>query len=435
MGNPLECSAILRVAAIFAVMLFAIRRKWALGNVFVGGAVLLGLAFGMKPAAMALSVFHAFTHAKTMSMAVIVSLILVFSISMEETGQMRRLLENFRGLVTRPRISLVVFPALIGLLPMPGGAVFSAPMVKTLGKRLGLSGAELSYVNVWFRHIWEYWWPLFPGVLLSSALGNIHLGLYMLCLMPLTAVAFAAGYWPIRIPRQTPPAGGNPSSAARGNLGLFLRDLAPILAIIVLGLGSGAVLAPLLAARSLPIGMELGLVCGLLFSIGWVWRANRVRRDQAGNILLRKQLFFMFYMVAGVLIFKGMIEDSRAVEAISRELLHGGIPLLPVTILLPLMVGAVVGLTIGCVGTTFPILISLIHAYGESQAVVAYLMLAYTVGFLAIMLSPMHLCILLSNDYFGASLGQVNRYILAPCGALLLFSLLYFLALRLFLLS
>ena len=38
------------------------------------------------------------------------------------------------------RLTLIIlFPALIGLLPMPGGAIFSAPMVKNLGQQYRMS--------------------------------------------------------------------------------------------------------------------------------------------------------------------------------------------------------------------------------------------------------------------------------------------------------
>ncbi len=60
---------------------------------------------------------------------------------------MNRLLDTFRGLVRRPSLNLIVFHALIGLLPMPGGAIFSAPMVKNFGHRHLLKDDQLSYVN------------------------------------------------------------------------------------------------------------------------------------------------------------------------------------------------------------------------------------------------------------------------------------------------
>jgi hypothetical protein len=66
---------------------------------------------------------------------------------------MTRLLNGFRGLIRDEGLDIIIFPALIGLLPMPGGAIFSAPMVKDIGSRYQLSGSQLSYINYWFRHI------------------------------------------------------------------------------------------------------------------------------------------------------------------------------------------------------------------------------------------------------------------------------------------
>ena len=80
-------------------------------------------------------------------------------------------------------------------------------------------------------------------------------------------------------------------------------------------------------------------------------------------------------MVASILIFKGILEDSQAVAAVSNELLRWGIPLTVVVVTLPMMVGVVSGITIAFVGTTFPILISLIHASPANHALLSYLIL------------------------------------------------------------
>jgi len=134
--------AIVRILLVFTLVLLAIKRKWSLGSALLGGALLLGLAFAMAPGALLLAAGGALLHPKTLSLAAVVALILVFSHTLEKAGQMQRLLDGFRGLIRRPRINLVVFPALIGLLPMPGGAIFSAPMVKSLGQEHRLTAAQ-----------------------------------------------------------------------------------------------------------------------------------------------------------------------------------------------------------------------------------------------------------------------------------------------------
>ena len=181
--------AIVRISVVFILIIIAIRKKTSLGNAMLGGAIILGFIFGLAPVAIFQSALMSLIHPKTLSLSIVVMLILVLSHSMETAGQMSRLLSNFRGLIKHPGLNLIVFPALIGLLPMPGGAIFSAPMVKNLGRRKQLSPSQLSYVNYWFRHIWEYWWPLYPGVLLATALAGLNLWSFILFLSPLTIVA------------------------------------------------------------------------------------------------------------------------------------------------------------------------------------------------------------------------------------------------------
>ena len=219
--------AVIRILIIFALILLVIKRKWTLGNAFLTGSAGLGLIFGMGPLPIIRSAGVAMVHPKTLSLSIVVSLILVLSHSLEKSGQMARLLEGFKGLIRWPKVNMVIFPALIGLLPMPGGAIFSAPMVKNLGDDYRLSGSQLSYINYWFRHIWEYWWPLYPGILLTTALAEVDLWHLVFFTLPLTVVAVAAGYWPLRgaIP-------ASPKTVAHHAMGPFLKELTPILFVI-----------------------------------------------------------------------------------------------------------------------------------------------------------------------------------------------------------
>lgn len=418
--------SIVRVFLVFILILFAIKRRLSLGNAFFSGSIVMGLMFGMTPLSMIHSIFASLTHPKTLSLGVIVSLILVLSHSMELAGQMTRLLDRFQGLVVRPKINLVIFPALIGLLPMPGGAIFSAPMVKSLGRRQNLSNDQLSFINYWFRHIWEYWWPLYPGVLLTTTLANLDLWVFVLFLFPLTSMALLVGYRPLKILGKHNGATGDLNPHSRPALKPFIKELAPVLIAIGLGLGSGAVLSVVLQPYGTDIAKEIGLILALLLAIIWVWRVNGLSVSKRLKILKEPQLWQLFYMVAAILVFKGMLEDSHAVEGISKELLRWHVPLMPITVILPFLVGGVVGITIAFVGTTFPILISLIHSFGESQSMLAYMMLALVSGFMGVLLSPLHLCLLLSNEYFGASLTSVYRHLWAPCIFLLLTGCAYF---------
>jgi len=84
------------------------------------------------------------------------------------------------------------------------------------------------------------------------------------------------------------------------------------------------------------------------------------------------------------------------------------------------------GIVIAFVGSTLPILVPLIQSVGEVQFLPAYVMLILVSGFTGVMLSPMHLCLLLSNEYFGVSMGSVYRHLWLPCVSLIAAGMAYF---------
>jgi integral membrane protein (TIGR00529 family) len=413
--------AIIKMIMIFCLVLICIRKKLSLGNAFLLGTLFLSLLFGLKPQATLTSIFASITDPKTLSIAVVVSLILVLSSSMEMAGQMQRMLKNFKGLVASPRLNLVIFPALIGLLPMPGGAVFSAPMVKELGMRSKLSEAQLSFVNYWFRHIWEHWWPLYPGILLTAVITEINLLAIIVIMCPFTAVAVWLGYRALK---------GSGSFQKKNNknprlpLCPFIKELVPILLVIFPGLGMGVLFSKLFPA--FPISKEIGLILALFMAIGWVWYQNGTSKKQILSGLTNPQLLKMMYMIAGIMIFKGVLTDSQAAAAVSQELIQMHIPLVLIAVVLPLLVGMSGGIFIAFVGSTLPILVPMIQSLGEAQFLPAYVMLILVSGAMGVMLSPMHLCFLLTNEYFGVTLGSAYRYLWKPCASLVAAGMVYF---------
>jgi integral membrane protein (TIGR00529 family) len=416
-----QIPALLRVTIVFVLVLIAIRKKLSLGNALLLGALALGVLFGESPRNIASSVVASLLDPRTVTLALIVGLILILSSSMEKAGQMQRLLTSFQGLVSSPRLNLTIFPALIGLLPMPGGAVFSAPMVKELGARSKLTGGQLSFVNYWFRHIWEYWWPLYPGVLLTVVLADINLLVFVLYMAPLTLAAIMLGQSPIKVIEGSTPPGAH---TERPPIIPFLIELMPIVIVVLPGLGAGLLLSRLFPG--FPIGKETGLIACLAAAIFWVWQKNNFSGRQIRAVMLDKHLLTMFYMVAAIFIFKGILSDGQAVNAISQDLVTLKIPLLFIIALLPFTVGLIAGIAIAFVGSTFPILIPMVNSMGETQHMLAYIMLAMVCGFAGVLLSPLHLCMVLSNEYFQTRLSSVYRHLWFPCIALVLSAFGYF---------
>jgi hypothetical protein len=406
---------------VFILVLICIRKKLSLGNAFILGAIFLSVLFGLKPLAMLKSMVASIIDPKTLSIAGIVSLILILSNSMEMAGQMQRLLDSFRGLVSSPRLNLAILPALIGLLPMPGGAAFSAPMVKELGTQSKLSGAQLSFVNYWFRHIWEHWWPLYPGILLTTVITDLSLAFIMLLMCPFTFLAVWLGY---RALKDSELAGQVAEGQPHSPLKPFLKELIPIIIAIVPGLAMGIVFSTVFP--TFPISKEIGLILALCMAVGWVWYENGTSKSGIWSTLLNPRLLKMMYMIAAILIFKGILANSNAADAVGRDLVQMRVPLMLIVIALPFLVGMSGGIVIAFVGSTLPILIPLIHSFGEAAFLPAYVMLVLASGFTGVMLSPLHLCFLLSNEHFGVSIRSVYKHLWWPCVSLVAASIIYF---------
>ncbi|MEA3470277.1 MAG: DUF401 family protein, partial [Thermodesulfobacteriota bacterium] len=157
---------------------------------------------------------------------------------------------------------------------------------------------------------------------------------------------------------------------------------------------------------------------------------NCKTKDTIRKVIIDPHIVKMFYMVIAILIFKGMLEDSYAVEAISGEFMELSVPLILIAVLVPLIVGGITGITIAFVGSTFPIIVPLVYSMGEGSFILAYVILSLISGFVGVLLSPLHLCLLLTNQYFDAPFGRVYRHLVMPCLLLFVTGFGYFFAVR-----
>jgi hypothetical protein len=78
---------------------------------------------------------------------------------------------------------------------------------------------------------------------------------------------------------------------------------------------------------------------------------------------------------------------------------------------------------LGFTGASFPLVVGLMAAPGSGLTPLATLVLAYGFGYMGMMLSPVHLCLLVTRDYFSSSMLAIYRQV-APCiAAVLVFCL------------
>jgi integral membrane protein (TIGR00529 family) len=384
------------------------------------GAVAVGFWMGQSPVQIGQGLAVSFTSMETLQLVAIICLILVVSQLMKVSGQLDRIVKNFVAMVKSASTVSVVMPALIGLLPMPGGALFSAPMVETAVTGCSLSQDRKTAVNYWFRHIWEFWWPLYPGVVLAVSLLQVEMWRFILIQAPLTLLSIGAGSIFLLQPLR-----GNNNRDNHGNrgekvLGPFLWEVMPILLVI------GCIVSLALLRNFLSwVGVKvylpnsLPLLLGLLTCSIWVMWANKLSLQDLWRAVMNRNTLPMLFLIFGIMAFKGALIDSQAVLQIREEMVQYQIPFLMVVMGMPFISGLITGIAIGFVGATFPLLVPLFAGLSPLDFLL-HASLAYVSGYVGMMLSPVHICLLVTKDYFKASLAASYRHIYKPAVAVML---------------
>ena len=404
---------------VFGAMLAGIRLRMGLWPSIVGGSLLLMLLFGHGLADWMRVAGHALADKESLLLAGQVGCILVFSDLFEATGQSVRLMEKLACYLRRPRLKLIFFPALIGFLPMPGGADFSAPMLGAAARGMGLKPVPLALLNYWFRHMWEVIWPLYPALLLSASLTGLSLGAIILRNTPWVAAYIFLGWHfllrPAALPLPMQQCSEQPPDAPGA-----LREGLPLLAAI-----GGSILLEAAMALLIPaIPAELGIMAGLLAGIALCARANGLSAPATLGFFLKRRHAQMLLIIFAIFIFKDAMQDSGAITALAKAA-GGKAALYTAAVPLPFLVGMIAGISMAFVGATMPLMLGLIDQLGLHQHLGAFVSLNLFSGFLGVMVSPLHICFILSCRYFNADMATTWRRIVPPCAALFLFTVAY----------
>jgi len=134
-------------------------------------------------------------------------------------------------------------------------------------------------------------------------------------------------------------------------------------------------------------------------------------KDDPGGILsevFNRKSLSVQYAVAGVMVFKGMLERSDLLIFAGEELTSARIPVIVAVAALPFIAGMVTGLAIGFSGTAFPLVVGLVAARATGITQLSALPIAFGFGYMGMMLSPVHLCLVVTRKYFGA--GSIKTY-------------------------
>jgi integral membrane protein (TIGR00529 family) len=323
----------------------------------------------------------------TIKLILALSFIRIFELILREKAVLAEMMSTVKALFKNRKIVTVSMPLLIGLMPSVGGAYFSAPMVSETTSDIKISPEEKSFINYWFRHPWEYILPLYPGILLASAISRIEL--HDLIIMNLIYAVLMVTVGLIFSMHNVKGMLKTVNRFEKKGLLSFIPILSVLLLVLIFHIELHYAL----------FAVVISLLLFYKYSLNSIF--NALKHGLSIEVII---------LILGVMFFKESMENSGAVKNLSQFFIKEGIPIFPILFLLPFITGLLTGITVGFVGSTFPLVISV--AETASLGAISF---AFASGFLGVMLSPVHICLILTKEYFKADLWGIYKMMIPAC--------------------
>ncbi len=399
----------IKLFSVIVLIVVLLRFRVDLGLTMFIASLTLSLLFRIGLKTVFYNIYLTIIDPITLLLIGTVVFVYILSGILKRTRSMKEIVGSLQYMVNDYRLILFFIASFLGLIPMASGAMFSAPLAKEIGESNQMSPEEIMLSNYWFRHVWEFIWPLVPGVVLYTSMIGISSRELMVKQFPFSIFALLVGFaWMyLHIKKRNNNKNNKiEHSNFRLQLWTFLKSAWSILLIILL-----------------VMFFKVHLLIALLISIVLLMVVHRVSVNMFLEIIRHDIPIKVVTMIIGIMLFKQILDTTNSLEPISRFLSEIGINIWVILFLIPLLMGSLTGMTAGFVGVSFPIILPLMMKNGSLNMSMA--MFAYLAGFSGMMLSPMHLCFSLTVEYLQVDLTKLYKKLLPNVLILIIISSVY----------
>lgn len=385
----------------FALLVILLYKRVNLGITLNATAITLAL-LALEWTRIPVVIYEASVKPETVSVVIATFGIMLLSQLYKETGIIDKLSESISKLIKNPKIVLGLVPAVIGLLPVAGGALMSAPLVDVEAEKLKLKSQRKAYINLWFRHTIFPVYPLSPPIITTAMLTGVAIPLIILRQIPpvlvMIIVGYAIGFWRIKnLEKEEVGDEKSPDS----NFKIFLSSFSPILATIVFAIVLGATgIEFFRQGRDVVIAVFIGIA--VLVVLSKMSFATFVKPFKSLGIYGITLAAYGAFLLREVMIspeisqvFSQIVTDSDGS--------YGSIVLLAT---LPAVLGVLTGSPVSGIAISIPILCGAPPIGANTAALI------YISAYLGYTIAPTHLCFTFTADYFKCQLGKVYKYVI-----------------------
>lgn len=381
--------ALIKILIIFAFILILIKKKLNIGLSLILASFLFWILFQI-PISKFPSVFPSgfFAYENTNLLLSVFS-IMVLGNLLSNNGELVKLVQGIEERIRDSRLVSPALSALIGLLPMPGGALFSAPLIEASYSSNSSSSQLLTFINYWYRHVWEYFLPLYPVILMASNITGLSLAWIIIHHLPFTLFALIGGWLVIKDQKPISKANIKTESIPLKTLfRLFVPILIPVFVVLF----------------NQPVW--LGVAMGIIFCVFF----HRMNLSTLSRLMFHRFYWTMILDVVGVILFKTVIIESGGISILVDSFLSNHFPVFIIGMVIPFLIALISGYSSAFIGIAFPIILPLLTHYSIQQI----FPLLFISGYAGITFSPAHLCLILTCRHFKSDLILTYRLLFFP---------------------
>ena len=383
-----------------ALTLVLMRCKLPIGICIFGGGLFIWVCTNPDWRLITKAVEQMVTMSRTYDLVIALYLVICLEIELRKSGALAGMVQCLSRMFSSAKFTLAVMPAFLGVLPSIGGARFSAPIVQEAAKGMDVTAEDKAAINFWFRHIFEFSSPIIPGMILACGIAGVKIGDLIVHLGWMTIMAFILG-WIVMV---RPIKGAvnevkevTPEEKRREIVDFFVA-LGPVIANVVL-----MVAFELAASISMAI-----VVCSMVLVLYALNRPVSVKDIFVGALDWK-----LFANVGCILLFIQLLDTTGVLAQIVAAFKGSSLPIPVIIAIVSFIIGILTGLSQGHVAIVMPIVAAL--SMGDLDLVGV----AMVFGVAGQMITPTHVCLTITVDYFKSDFFKTLIPVLIAQGALL----------------
>ena len=396
-------SVFLVVIAAMILIVVLLRFKVLIGPAILSGGLLIWLFESRSFEKLWIAFTETLTMQRTWDLLLCLYFVMCLEVELRKSGSLHGMVVTLRNIFSSNKVTLAFMPAFLGLLPSLGGARFSAPIVQEASEGIAVDDEQKSAINLWFRHIFEFSNPLMPGVILACGIANVSIGDLIDQVGWVTILCFVLGWIFLIIPLKITDL--EKATNTQHDRTIDWKSL-------VLAFGPIVTSFLLIVAFNVQAALAMGLVVVAFIPL-YFWFKRPISVKSVFTESLDKKLFFN---VVCILYFIQLLTVIGTLDEIVSVFNNSSLPQAVIIACLSFIFGVMTGMRQGYIAIVMPI----VALMAPGNIVLVGIAMVY--GMAGQMVTPTHLCILVTVEYFKCRLWKT----IGKCGVLSLLMVLIF---------